>query len=269
MRLPDGSTLMHDAVHAYDPVKAHEYYLKVRKLKGRKKAGPEIPKPAATKKPVDAAKKKVAWEKFLNGLPMAVEGADVATTNAFVQSMRGKTDAQLKSAAAKIKKERGDNDGAQVATINALIANRNRVRSAKVLAKPTPTSATPKAPAKPKLSPKERAEQRANAKKRISSLKNQLSELNDKLKERIAEAKDAEAKAKRGPTAADKADAARDAKKYRDKNAQKIANKAKEASSDSKSSPKTKKDTVESLRTQISEVKGRLTAANEKLQSLS
>ena len=38
MRLPDGTILMHDAVHAYDPVKAREYYLRTRKLKGRKKA---------------------------------------------------------------------------------------------------------------------------------------------------------------------------------------------------------------------------------------
>lgn len=36
MELPDGTTLMHGP-RAYDPKKAHEYYLRTRKLKGRKK----------------------------------------------------------------------------------------------------------------------------------------------------------------------------------------------------------------------------------------
>lgn len=45
MRLPDGTILMHD--HApYDPVKAHEYYIRTRQLKGRKK-GQAIPPPKA------------------------------------------------------------------------------------------------------------------------------------------------------------------------------------------------------------------------------
>lgn len=42
MRLPDGSVLMHGSA-PYDPQKAHEYYLKTRQLKGRKKAGPPAP----------------------------------------------------------------------------------------------------------------------------------------------------------------------------------------------------------------------------------
>lgn len=36
MRLPDGTILMHGNT-PYDPVKAHEYYLRTRKLKGREK----------------------------------------------------------------------------------------------------------------------------------------------------------------------------------------------------------------------------------------
>lgn len=36
LRLPDGETLMHGE-SAYDPAKAREYYLRTRKLKGRKK----------------------------------------------------------------------------------------------------------------------------------------------------------------------------------------------------------------------------------------
>jgi len=46
MQLPDGTTLMHGS-HPYDPVKAREYYLKNRKLKGRKKGvakGPALEK---------------------------------------------------------------------------------------------------------------------------------------------------------------------------------------------------------------------------------
>lgn len=35
MKLPDGNILMHGRV-AYDPVKAHEYYIRTRQLKGRK-----------------------------------------------------------------------------------------------------------------------------------------------------------------------------------------------------------------------------------------
>lgn len=36
MKLPDGTVLMHGA-DPYDPVKAHDYYIRTRKLKGRKK----------------------------------------------------------------------------------------------------------------------------------------------------------------------------------------------------------------------------------------
>jgi hypothetical protein len=41
MHLPNGETLMHGPRTPYDPVKAHEYYLKTRKLKGRRKAQPQ------------------------------------------------------------------------------------------------------------------------------------------------------------------------------------------------------------------------------------
>jgi hypothetical protein len=39
MRLPDGTILMHGRT-PYDPVKAHEYYIRTRQLKGRKKGSP-------------------------------------------------------------------------------------------------------------------------------------------------------------------------------------------------------------------------------------
>lgn len=44
MKLPDGTVLMHGSA-PYDPVKAHEYYLKTRELKGRKK-GSAAPPPS-------------------------------------------------------------------------------------------------------------------------------------------------------------------------------------------------------------------------------
>jgi hypothetical protein len=46
MRLPDGTILMHGRA-PYDPVKAHEYYIRTRKLKGRK---PAAWKPVASKR---------------------------------------------------------------------------------------------------------------------------------------------------------------------------------------------------------------------------
>lgn len=42
MKLPDGTTLMHFEV-PYDPVKAREYYLRTRKLKGRKAGKMDVP----------------------------------------------------------------------------------------------------------------------------------------------------------------------------------------------------------------------------------
>lgn len=43
MKLPDGTVLMH-ANAPYDPKKAHEYYLRTRKLKGRKPGAAQPPK---------------------------------------------------------------------------------------------------------------------------------------------------------------------------------------------------------------------------------
>lgn len=48
MRLPDGTILMHAARTPYDPVKAHEYYERTKKLKGRRPGAgkPVVKKPA-------------------------------------------------------------------------------------------------------------------------------------------------------------------------------------------------------------------------------
>lgn len=175
MQLPDGSTLMHAEHAPYDPVKAHEYYMRTRQLKGRKKGS------------------------------------------------------------------------SQTVTVT------------------TPTGKTVK------MNPKQLAEQKAFAAHRVTEIKAKLTELNQKLKKKVAELKKAEADAKKPKSAADKHKEAQQAKKYRDKNKQKLANKRKE--SDSKKSDSTKDkpntDTLEGLKTAIAETKGRLTSALAKQRALS
>jgi hypothetical protein len=152
MKLPDGTILMDgDLAHRapYDPAKARAYYLRTRKLKGRKKGAAKPPPAAANQK-----KYRAALDKFLAKLPMAQEGASLKDTEAFVDRMRQMTDAEMKAEAAKIKKEKGNFDGAQVATIEALLANRNMVRSKKADAK--------KVAAKPKSTPVAKAVAKKN-----------------------------------------------------------------------------------------------------------
>jgi DNA repair exonuclease SbcCD ATPase subunit len=168
MQLPDGTVLMHAPHTSYDPRKAHEYYMRTRQLKGRKK-GTATPLPSS---------------------------------------------------------------------------------------KPT------------KVDPQVVAKQRQAAAKRVNELKAKLADLNRQLKEKMAEAKKREADAKKPKTAAEKREDAKDAKKYRDKHKQQLANKAKKAADDKKTSDKPKEDTVDSLKTQISEVQGRLKTAVAKLQAL-
>lgn len=129
MKLSDGTILMHGK-QPYDPVKARAYYLRTRHLKGRKKATAGTAQQRANQ-----IKYRAALDNFLRKLPMAVEGADLKTTEKFVDSMRKKTDSELRAEANKIKSEKGTNDGAQVATIMALLENRNRIRSQKADAK--------------------------------------------------------------------------------------------------------------------------------------
>lgn len=164
--------------HAYDPVKAREYYLKTRKLKGRKRGSAQ---------PVGIS---VATKAPAKGLP-----------------------------------------------------------------------------AKKKLTPQELAQKRKAAAERVQNIKKKLAELNTRLKEKMAEAREAEAKAKRGPTAAEKAEAARESKQYRDKNKQKLANKANGGGGDEKKA-EPKVETVESLKQTIAKVQGQLTAAIERQRAL-
>ena len=170
MKLSDGTILMHGS-KPYDPVKAHEYYLRTRKLKGRK------------------------------------------TGSTYVVKTRG-----------------------------------GKTRT---------------------LTEKQLAEQKVNAAKRVSEIKKRLGDLTQELKKRMADAREAEAKSKRGPTAAEKSKAAREAKKYRDKNRQKLANKRKSGGGSKKTTSSTRTDSVDELKQKVTKVKSILKAAVERQRSLS
>jgi hypothetical protein len=72
-------------------------------------------------------------------------------------------------------------------------------------------------------------EKKVAAAEQVARLRSKLAQLQAELKKRMAEARKADAKAKKPATAAEKSEAARDAKKYRDKNKQKIKTEAKKA----------------------------------------
>lgn len=155
--LPNGLPLLvtgEDGLrHEYDPAYARAYYLRTRKLKGRAKAT------AAAKAPAKANQKvyRQKLDAFLSKLPMAVEGADLKTTEAFVDKMRKMSDTEMRAEAARIKKEKGDMDGAQVATIEALLKNRERTRKRRAAKKPAakkPAAKKPAAKSAPAAKPK-------------------------------------------------------------------------------------------------------------------
>lgn len=62
MRLDDGTILMHGRA-PYDPVKAHEYYMRTRKLKGRKKGSSTYTLKSSTGSEVTLTSKQLAAQK--------------------------------------------------------------------------------------------------------------------------------------------------------------------------------------------------------------
>lgn len=242
MQLPEGTKLLNDLQHRYDPAKydpakRRAYYLRTRELKGRRRGNAEQISP----------KKKAAYQKFLKELPMAVEGADLATTDRFVRSLSGKSDAELRSIAKRIKAQYGKRDGARVATIETLIKARKKKEQ--------------------KVNPKVIARQKKAVARRITNLRKELTELNRLLKEALAEERETKAKEKRGPTAAEKSKAARDADKYRAKNQQKLATKAKRKAEKS-SGPKQRDHSSEGIRRRINKTQRDLSVALAKQRSL-
>jgi hypothetical protein len=255
MLLPDGKPLMH-GTSLYDPKKAHEYYLRTRKLKGRKKGRGEDP---AAKKAPSAKGHEVA--NFLNKLPMAGAGASTQEIADFVKDAVKKSDDELRQDQANYLKTNTVLDHAKANTIDVLIKN----RASKGKQTPTPDPNKPRPAAKfAKATP----QAKQAAARRVASIRSELADLQKKLKDAEAEARKADAKEKRGPTRAEKSKAAKEAKKYRDKNKQKLANKRKAAASKSKASGKPKADTVSSLKNKIAEVKGRLDKAIQAQKAL-
>jgi len=206
MELPNGEVLMHGP-RPYDPKKAHDYYIRTRHLKGRKK-GQVNPKVASLAK-----------------------------------RLAGKSDEHIQGEIAK------STNPAEKKLMQAMLANRQRRQGKKSQPKATP-------------------EQRQAAARRVASLQAKLGELNQKLKEAMAKARKSDAKKKRGPTAADKSKKARDAKQYRQKHKQKLANKSKTAASKDKASGKPRADSVESIKSDIAETKGRLKTAIARQKAL-
>jgi len=189
MRLPDGTILMHGEA-PYDPRKAHEYYLRTRHLKGRKKAAPQF--------------------------PTGKQGRPKATSFT-------------------------------VKTANGAV----------------------------KLNPKQYAEQKAYAAARVASIGAKLQKLEEELRKKMSEARKSERKSKQAATkaakpdtAAEKSAKARESKQYRDKHKTELKTKAKQA--EKKAAPAKKHDlnTVDGLKSAISDVKKSLHAAIERQRAL-
>ncbi len=130
----DESTALAHERAPYDPVKAREYYLRTRKLKGRKKKAKVVP---------DDVKKEYQEKltKFLGSLPMAKKGREdggksLKETAAFVNKMRKMSDDEMVKEAKRLVtvpkgKVVSQEAMGQMKTINALLQNRSRVRAAK------------------------------------------------------------------------------------------------------------------------------------------
>ena len=264
MLLPDGTLLIDidgdGMAHAYDPVKAHQYYMRTRELKGRKKgSGKAVGGMTGTapKTTASTEKKRAAWDKFLKSLPLAQEGMPLTDVDKFVKSMRGKTDDQLTAEIKRLKaidaksKNPSPKGGLHAMTVEKILSQR---------------SGKAKVQGTKKLSAKEKAAQLNTVKRRIVSIKAEIHDLERKLREAESETRKTTAKAKRGPTAADKSKSARESKKYRDKNQQKLRGKAKPGTK--KESPQ-KKDRVATLQRKLTEAKGVLVIAQTRQRELS
>jgi chromosome segregation ATPase len=127
-----------------------------------------------------------------------------------------------------------------------------------------------------------RARQRQELTDLISSLSKRLTRLEGLIKERETEERQANSKSKakkeraakekdKPKTAAEKAEAARDAEKYRDKNQQKLKNKSDDKKSGGSSGSKKKgtgKHTSSELRSMATKVRGQIAVYKQKLAAL-
>lgn len=190
MKLPDGSVLMHGRA-PYDPVKAREYYLRTRKLKGRKKAAVAVGS--------------------LDSKPSKPNTKPKRRSSTFTVKVDGKTY---------------------------------------------------------KLSEKQMLEQAAYAKQRVASINKKLRKLQLELRKKMQEARAKERESKKPDSAKEKREKADASEKYRDKNQQKLKNKAKKAAAEKKRDSGPNLDTVEGLQEAIDGAKKRLTAALDRQRAL-
>lgn len=195
LHLPDGEVLMHGESE-YDPVKAREYYLRTRKLKGRKKGVEE---------------------------PVVGRG-----TSLYPESSFGK-------------KGRTKGSGSVTVTSNGKAY---------------------------KLTPRQLAEQKAYAGMRVAKIKTKINKLESALRVKMAEARKKEKESKKPKSAAEKREAAKTSEKYRDKNQQKLKNQAKKDSAKKTDSKKPDLDTVEGLKTAITDAKRNLSKAVDRQRAM-
>lgn len=115
--------------------------------------------------------------------------------------------------------------------------------------------------------------QRQQAAARVDTLRKKLSELNTRLKEKMAEARETERKEKKGPSSSEKREAAERSKDWRAKNQQKVKQQEKQRAAKEKNQPETKKsgggeDSIEGIRTAITNVKAALDKAVARQRAL-
>ena len=259
MRTPTDFEIQRLLAHAYDPVKAHEYYIKNRKLKGRK-----------------AGLQKTANSRLVKSLAYVQEGGDSKVAAQLVKWAQGKSDEEIKKKIVEIKKKYGNRDATMSFSLNQILKNRERIRSNK-------GSSTAKAKT---LGSKTKTEQKKKLKVQIQGMENKLKKLEALIQKKIHEEaldnRKAKAKKERAAkeadkpkTAAEKAQIARDNEKYRAKNQQALktadkqsSKKSSESSSPNKSQTTGSTVTASDLKSLASKVRGQIAVAKQKLAAL-
>jgi uncharacterized protein (UPF0335 family) len=102
MQLPDGTVLMHAPHTSYDPRKAHEYYMRTRQLKGRKK-GTATPLPSSKPTKVDpqvVAKQRQAAAKRVNELKAKLADLNRQLKEKMAEAKKREADAKKPKTAA-------------------------------------------------------------------------------------------------------------------------------------------------------------------------
>ena len=98
MRLSDGTILMHDRA-PYDPVKAHEYYIRTRHLKGRRK-GRQLPSAPSR----GDSKNSTYTVRLRNGKTVVLTHQQLVEQQAYAAKRVGEIKARLNELGAKLRK---------------------------------------------------------------------------------------------------------------------------------------------------------------------